>query len=129
MIKRKRAAFALVAGLLAGPARSQTDVEQLFESAQQARAQGNLADAVARYLEVIRRAPQLASAYHNLGIVYFSQRKYREASAALEKAIQRDAHLPQAHFMLGLSCYQLYEPHRAVRAFSDSLRLNPGDRN
>jgi tetratricopeptide (TPR) repeat protein len=129
MMKCKRAMLALFAVFLGGPAQGQTDVEGLFEAAQQARAQGNFADAEARYLEVIRRSPQFAAAYHNLGIVYFSQRKYRDASRVLEKAVKLNPRLPQAHFMLGLAAYQLYEPERAARAFSAALGLNPGDKN
>ena len=129
MMKCKRAMLALFAVFLGGPAQGQTDVEGLFEAAQQARAQGNFADAEAKYLEVIRRSPQFAAAYHNLGIVYFSQRKYRDASRVLEKAIKLNPRLPQAHFMLGLASYQLYEPERAARAFSAALGLNPGDKN
>src|SRR5437870_4205265 len=55
---------------------AQNDAERLFNQAQVARAQGNLAVAEQKYLEVARVAPKLASAYQNLGIVYFMERKY-----------------------------------------------------
>jgi len=120
---------ALVATAFASSAGGQLEIRELFEAAQQARAQGKFADAEGKYLEVIRRSPQFAAAYHNLGIVYFSERKYHDALQVLEKAIQLNGSLPGAHFMAGLAAYQLYEPARAAKAFTAALRLNPGDAN
>ena len=115
--------------LCEGAAETPTDVQQLYEAAQQARARGDLSTAEAKYLEVIRRAPQLVNAYHNLGIVYFAERKYGNAASTLEKAVKLNPRLSEAQFMLGLALYELYEPSRAVRAFEETLRLNPSDAN
>ena len=67
---------------------TQEEVQQLFEQAQKARARGDLAEAEQKYLEVIHQAPQMAHAYHNLGIVYFLQSKYPDAVATLKKALK-----------------------------------------
>src|SRR5947209_5710323 len=112
-----------------GAAETPTDVQQLYEAAQQARVRGDFSTAEAKYLEVIRNAPQLVNAYHNLGIVYFMERKYGDAVSTLEKAVRMNPRLSEAHFMLGLALYELYEPARAVRAFEEVLRLNPSDAN
>src|SRR6266852_7335926 len=96
--------------LCEGAAETPTDVQQLYEAAQQARARGDLSAAEAKYLEVIRRAPQLVNAYHNLGIVYFAERKYGNAASTLEKAVKLNPRLSEAQFMLGLALYELYEP-------------------
>jgi tetratricopeptide (TPR) repeat protein len=129
MIRTARPAAMLVALVFASLAQSQTGVQQIFEAAQQARTRGDFADAESKYLEVIRQAPQLAAAYHNLGIVYFSQRKYVQAAATLEKAIKLDPRLAPAQFMLGLSRYQLYQPERAAHAFASAVRLDSSDMN
>ena len=107
----------------------QSGVQQLYEEAQAARAGGNLETAERNYLEVIRRAPNMANAYHNLGIVYFLERKYGDAANALEKATKLKPGLAEAYAMLGLSYYELSEPRRAEAALRSALRLNPGDTN
>lgn len=108
---------------------AQSGVQQLYEEAQAARARGDLPAAEANYLEVVRRAPRMANAYHNLGIVYFMERKYRDAAAALERAAKLNPALAEAHAMLGLAYYELYEPEKAAAAFQSALRLNPRDSN
>ena len=108
-------------------AQTQTSTEQLFAEAQAARFSGNLAAAEKKYQEVIRRDPQLVSAYQNLGIVYFSQRKYRDAIDVLEKGVKLDPRLAGAHMILGLAHYELYQSEKAVKAFQDAHRLDPHD--
>ena len=103
-------------------------VEQLYEEAQSARTRGDFATAERLYIEVIRRAPELANAYHNLGIVYFMQRKYEGAAEVLEQAIRLDSKLGPAHAMLGLAYYELYRPEKAAKELQVALRLNPSGR-
>jgi tetratricopeptide (TPR) repeat protein len=115
--------------LQADPAEVQSQIQQLYEEAQAARSRGDLPLSEQKYLEVIRLAPQLANAYHNLGIVYFMQRKYRESTNVLEKAVKLSPRLAGAHVILGLDYYQLYESQKAVNALQAALRLNPSDTN
>jgi len=107
--------------LQAYPTEPEVDVRQLYQEAQAARARGDLVAAEQKYLEVIRHAPQLANAYHNLGIVYFMQRKYRDSVEVLEKALKLNPRLAGAHAMLGLAFYNLNELHKAVDAFLTAL--------
>jgi tetratricopeptide (TPR) repeat protein len=81
------------------------------------------------YLEVIRRAPELANAYQNLGIVYFMEHKYLDSATVLEKATKLAPQLAEARVMLGLAYYQLDEPSKAAVAFEGGLRLKPDDTN
>jgi len=104
-------------------------VQQLFEQAQKARSHGNLAEAEQKYQEVIRKAPQMANAYHNLGIVYFMQRKYPDAVSSLKKALKLKPSLPGAQVMLGLSYYELYDLDEACVALEAALKATPGDTN
>ena len=64
-------------------ARAQEDVPEvartLMEDADRAREANRLDDAVAKYRRVIEVAPSLASAYVNLGALYFKQGKVAEA--------------------------------------------------
>src|SRR2546426_2922385 len=116
-------------GFAAPRARAQGDIRQLYEQAQAARAGGDLARSEELYLEVIHQSPQFAIAHHNLGIVYFLERKYRAAADELEKAVKLDPRLAEAQVMLGLAYYHLYEPARAAPAFRAGLRLRPDDSN
>src|SRR6476469_9166956 len=64
-------------------ARAQEDIPEvaraLMEDAERAREANRIADAVAKYRRVIEVAPSLASAYVNLGALYFKQGKATEA--------------------------------------------------
>jgi tetratricopeptide (TPR) repeat protein len=108
---------------------TQEQVQQLFEQAQKARTQGNLAEAEQKYQEVIRQAPQMANAYHNLGIVYFMQRKYPDAVSSLKRALKLKPSLSGAQVMLGLSYYELYDLDEACAALEAALKATPGDTN
>ena len=113
--------------LQAHPIEPEANVRQLYQEAQAARERGDLVAAEQKYLEVIRHAPALANAYHNLGIVYFMQRKYRDSVGVLEKALRLNPRLAGAHAMLGLAFYNLYELQKAIAAFQAALHLNSTD--
>lgn len=124
------ACLLIVNCLIAGRTFAQDQgVQRLYEQAQSARASGNLQESERLYIEVIRRAPELANAYHNLGIVYFTEHKYRDSAAVLEKAAKLAPRLAEARVMLGLAYYQLNEPLKAAAAFEGGLRLKPDDAN
>jgi len=108
---------------------AQEQVQQLFEQAQKARARGDLTEAEQKYLQVIHQAPQMANAYHNLGIVYFMERKHSDAVATLKKALTLSPGLTGAQVMLGLAYYELYDLEKASAAFETALKSNPADTN
>jgi tetratricopeptide (TPR) repeat protein len=131
---RIRLGFGLVVGLSLqvlhyASAYAQEQVPQLFEQAQKARARGDLTEAEHKYLEVIQAAPQMANAYHNLGIVYFMERKYPDAVATLKKALKLSPNLSGAQVMLGLAYYELYDLDKASAAFETALKSAPADAN
>jgi len=73
----------IVLTIVAPVARGQDDVPEvartLMEEAERAREANRIDDAVAKYRRVIEVAPSLASAYANLGALYFQQGKVAEA--------------------------------------------------
>jgi len=111
------------------PTDNQAEARRLFEEAQAAKTRGDLQLAELKYLEVIRLAPDLPNAYHNLGITYFSERKYGDAVGVLEKTVKLSPHLAPAYFMLGLSYYELYESQKAIESFRTAIRLSSSDTN
>jgi tetratricopeptide (TPR) repeat protein len=131
-VRHPAAHLIIVISLLAGcatMARAQTEAERLFKEAQEARSQGNLALAEQKYQKVTRLAPNLARAYHNLGIVYFMERKYADAATALDRAVAIEPRLPGAQAMRGLCYYELYQPQKAIPAFQAAVRINPADKH
>src|SRR5436305_5521575 len=77
------AAAVIALTIVAPVARAQEDVPEvartLMEDAERARSANHIDDAVAKYRRVIEVAPSLASAYVNLGALYFKQGKVAEA--------------------------------------------------
>jgi tetratricopeptide (TPR) repeat protein len=76
-------AAVIVLTIVAPAARAQEDIPEvargLMEDAERASESNRIDDAVAKYRRVIEVAPSLASAYVNLGALYFKQGKVAEA--------------------------------------------------
>jgi len=120
---------ALVLVAAGASAFAQDKSEALFSEAQAAKAHGDLALAESNYRELIRISPQMANAYHNLGIVYISEHKYGDAAEVLDKATNLAPQEPGSWFLRGLAHYELYEPDKAVESFQRAVRLSPTDEN
>ena len=103
--------------------------ESLFREAQAARTRGDLPSAESKYRELIRMAPAMSNAYHNLGLVYLEEHKYKDSAEVLEKATKLEPKEPGTWVLKGLAYYELYDSRRAVAAFQTGLRLHPSDEN
>ncbi|PYV49298.1 MAG: hypothetical protein DMG92_11360, partial [Acidobacteria bacterium] len=71
----------LMTGVFSSPkigaqADSDSRVQALYAQAKSAEANGDSAAAIAKYQAMIAIAPRLASAYNNLGLLYFKNRDY-----------------------------------------------------
>jgi tetratricopeptide (TPR) repeat protein len=75
------------------PVRAQDDVPEiarsLMEDAERARDAGRIDNAIAKYQRVIEVAPQLASAYANLGALQHKQGKIEEAYRTFATGVER----------------------------------------
>ncbi len=120
---------ALVWMLAGAGARGQETARNLFTEAQAAKDRGDWREAESKYRELIRRSPDLANAYHNLGIVYLAEHKNREAADVLAQAVKLAPREAGGWFLQGLAYYRLYAPSKAVAAFQTARRLNPADKN
>jgi tetratricopeptide (TPR) repeat protein len=83
----------IVLTLLVSPlARAQEDIPEvarsLMEEAERARDAGRNDDAIAKYARVIEVAPALASAYINLGAIYFKQGKIEDAYKTFTRGVE-----------------------------------------
>src|SRR5215472_17423172 len=89
------------------------EVQDLYAQARAARQRGDSATAIDKYQAILKRAPQLAAAYNNLGMLYFDTHDYTRAVKILEHGLEIDANMPGAKAMLGMSLFQLGNNEKA----------------
>ncbi len=105
------------------------EVRQLFAQAKAAQQHGDSATAIKEYRAVIKLAPHLASAYHNLGMIYFNEQDYTHAVEVLKRGLEIDPNLPTASALLGTSYSRLGLSEKAEPLLRAALRANPADDN
>jgi tetratricopeptide (TPR) repeat protein len=79
---------------------------------------------VAHLQKAIGLYDQYPQAYTLLGMVYNEQKKWKDAQAALEKAVQQDAKGVEAYFQLGACLNQQKDFTGAVKSLNQGLQLN-----
>ncbi|MEX2262221.1 MAG: tetratricopeptide repeat protein [Bryobacteraceae bacterium] len=100
-------------------------LRELVARAQDAERRENLHEAERLYKEVLTIRPHWASAELNLGLVYYSQRKYREAIDVLGEALRHDGNLTSAHLFRGASYHHSGAYREAVQALDLYLKSEP----
>jgi len=103
------------------------EVQRLYAEAKAARQQGDSATAIEKYKAILERAPHLAAAYNNLGMLYFDNHEYARAVEVLERGLQLNPQMPGASAMLGMSYFQLGQDQKAKPFLETALRANPQD--
>jgi tetratricopeptide (TPR) repeat protein len=73
------------------------DLETLSQQAYTAQQAQRYAQAEALWNKAIAIAPEQAILYYNLGVSLYSQKRFDEAIAAYQQAIQRDAKSTESH--------------------------------
>lgn len=132
IVKLAGTAVLCAAGLLYCPAtRAQggdevtPEVQRLYAEANAAGQRGDVADAIDKYKTMLKLAPHLAPAYNNLGVLYFNERDYAHAAAALKHGLALNANMPTAVAMLGMSYYQLGDEKQAEHYLRAALHADP----
>ena len=82
-------------------------------------------EAVKAARAAVARAPRLAQAHYQLGLVHGRQRDYASAAAAFEAAVTADPRFAYAHYYVGLSYYQIKRTDKMAAAFEFFLELAP----
>ena len=75
--------------------------------------------------DAIRKSPEKARPYNNLGTTYVERGRHKEARALFEKAIQKDPRYASAYFNLASSCDALGDLGKAEEFYKKSLELDP----
>src|SRR5580704_10072026 len=95
--------FFLLTLAVAGQANDEVtpEVQQLYAQAKAAQQHGDSSAAIEKYRAMIKLAPHLAAAYNNLGMLYFDQHDYPNASEVLQRGMELNPNMPSAAAMLG----------------------------
>jgi tetratricopeptide (TPR) repeat protein len=106
---------------------SDGQVQALYTQAKTAEASGDSATAIAKYEAILRIAPKLASAYNNLGLLYFKNRDYENSVKVLEQGLKINPAMTTASALLGISLSELGRYADALSPLREALRHNPKD--
>jgi tetratricopeptide (TPR) repeat protein/ABC-type phosphate/phosphonate transport system substrate-binding protein len=125
------AAVVIALTIVAPVVRAQEEVPEvartLMEDAERAREANRIGDAVAKYRHVIEVAPSLASAYVNLGALYFRQGKVAEAYDTFVRGV---AASPADRTLLSnaaAAAQQLGKSAEALKYVDEAIAKTPRD--
>lgn len=96
-----------------------------FDKATELSKAGKLDEAMAVYRELEAKHPDMPQVHYNIGTVYVRQEKWPEAAAALQKAVELDAHNTQARVLLATTYQQLGRTDEALAAMEKLKAENP----
>lgn len=112
------------------PNQQQKEAQRLAAEAQQALAEGNFEQAEAKYREAISKDPNNPDIVYNLGNLYYTKEKNKEAGQRLHgstKVTQNKAAKHRAFHNLGNTFMKQKQYEQAVEAYKEALRNNPAD--
>ncbi|HEX5706801.1 MAG TPA: tetratricopeptide repeat protein [Pyrinomonadaceae bacterium] len=126
------ATLALVCVLLASfaPAFAQTQVDERVRQLERAAkliAGEQLAEAEQQLNEVLRDAPEEATALNLLGAIRAKQRRFDEAEAFFTRAVRADTSLVGAHMNLAYLHLLKGAPEKSVASLREVLRVEPSN--
>ena len=91
------------------------------------RALGDVAAAQQHLGDAIRAKPDFDKAYYDLGMIWFTQNRLKEAEAAFKGVVRINPDDYQAYGNLGLICKRNGKLEKAEEYFRAAIRLNPDD--
>ena len=129
MIKLKYAIFCsatLTASLLPSLGLSQGDnaaaIERYSDEGQRALASGDFAAAEAAYERLRDLSPGTAEVHVNLGLIYFSEKKFQPAVAELRRGLKLNPSLQKAQPLLAMSLSELGQYNEALPILEKEFR-------
>src|SRR5579859_4731015 len=103
----------------------EASIRHYTQEADQAMAAKNL-NAAANALEKLARlTPGVAEVHANLGMVYYTERRYPEAAAAFQRAVQLNPGIPNGRLMLALCDAEIGRWKRAQPELEAAFRNPP----
>jgi predicted O-linked N-acetylglucosamine transferase (SPINDLY family) len=98
-------------------------VQILFEQARAFHANGNLAEAEARYRKVLKKRPNHFEAWHMLGLCALNSRDWEAAARSLKRALLLDAQSAVVHSDLGIALKAQRRYYEALASFDRAVAL------
>ncbi len=86
---------------------------------------GAVAEAAARYSEVLQADPHNADAYYYLGLISCQAGRFGEGAALARKALASDACHANAHALLGRALSALGQHDQAIESFQRAIAIAP----
>ncbi|HEY9616188.1 MAG TPA: tetratricopeptide repeat protein, partial [Microcoleaceae cyanobacterium] len=101
------------------------NLEPLHQQALELQQLGKLSEAEQLYLSILQAHDHDATSWHELGMLYYLMERYREAEAAIAKALELDATTALYHYSLGLVLEKMEDIAGAGQAYQQALTLDP----
>lgn len=83
------------------------------------------AEAEQKYKIILLYESHNASAWMNLGIIYYLTERYQEAMDALAKSLEIDSSKAAIHYSFGLVLEKISNYEQAIEAYRQAIALNP----
>ena len=112
-------------GLVARNRAKTTRAIACFEAGSRLHAAGDIAGALAEYEKGLTDAPQFAAGHMILGLALAGMQRYQEAEVSLQRALQLDQTLADAHLAIGKLRAVEGDLLATVRACKTALRHDP----
>lgn len=103
---------------------SQT-AQNFCNTANQLKSQGKLNEAIANYQKALEIQPDFVEVHHQLGEVYFQERKFPEATASCKLALKLQPNFAPAYKTLGNILQAQSRIEEALRAYNKALEIDP----
>jgi len=100
------------------------EITALYNSAVTSLKSGADATALAQFTTLTAKAPQLAGAYINIGLIHLKKQRYKEAEIAFNQAINANNQNAQAQNYLGVTLRELGKFDKAQQAYQQALQLD-----
>jgi tetratricopeptide (TPR) repeat protein len=98
------------------------DIEKYSEAGQQALAKGDFATAESAYEKLRDLSPSTAEIHVNLGLIYYSERKFQPAVAELRRGLKLNPNLQKAQSLLAMSLSELGQYNEALPLLERGFR-------
>src|ERR1043165_1371969 len=99
-----------------------SDVQRYAEAGQNALANGHYEEAERAYEKLRDLEPGVAEVHANLGLIYFQERKFKQAVPALSQALKLKPALPKTSLLLAMSLSELSRYGEALPGLEKGFR-------
>jgi protein O-GlcNAc transferase len=102
-----------------------SETTDLLQQALALHRRGAVAEAAARYADVLRADPGNAEAYCYLGMIACQHGRFAEGAERARQSLARDPDNPRAHVLLGRALAALDRPDEALASLDRAIALDP----